>query len=525
MSYIEIQKLNEEDLAALTAAELAKRGITEMPGYGGAMIDVNSHGFLVNPAGKLPDGLLGKLQANWASANGNVDAFYNSQIDGQSVRSIFSQMPSQQSYSIGAKLDGFPRGTAIPSHKWGNEWTAIKWEGTSNPPVNQGTTLPPATTAAPVAAPVADPTPVDAVAAGPHWWDFFVSKDFLIPAAVIAGVIALLKYLNNTIKMRFRKCAKVLYKMQKDFGGAEEGMDMKAVLPGVGSKIMDWIAFIWTPKKGKGKNKGALGLRPFVDNYNNEIAADYDQALRSYNMIASYKYEANADTTTSGALNNHEAPEPKETEAHESVNVDNTVYESFADALKTTALYESANPNEQEHLDEAALGLAIAAGSLTLSAIRMFKGQYRTKVKNANGQYEEKSIAVTQKSTREICYAILNMFYGKYFNLEKVFKKMGIEDFADVDASNVDKFQKIANKMAESSEGDAGTTNSKMYVRVNKAYNEMVDAYLRVANGVVDNFAKYTRKKKQEKGKDLGEKDANLLLAAKEKLRAEVKRQ
>ena len=524
MSYVNLNKLNEDNIAGkdLTAAAMKAGGYTHVRGMGDIPIQLNKNGFAIAPADKLPDGVLDKLKGAWEDSGHDVNAFFNKQIDGKSVQSIFQEMPSQQSYAVPAKLDGFPRGTAMPSAEWhdeaGKTYSAIKYEGTNHLPTTPPTTPPPAPTDTP-----SDPThvgSVDGEYTGPHndWWKFFTDPKFLIGVAALAGIVALLKSLHNSIKIRFRKCAKVLYRMQKDFGGAENGMDMKAVLPGVGSRIMDWFAMLWGKKTGKGKNKGALGLRPFVDNYRNEIAADYDQAVRSYNMIASYKYEEHPDSSTSGALNNFEKPTAPESPATESVNVDTKVYESFADALNTNKLNEGQQVNE-------AVGTIIAAGSLALSAVRMFKGQFRMKAKDENGQYVEKSVAVTKKSTREICYAILNMYYGKYFNLEKVFKKMGIDDFADVDASNVEKFQQIANKMAETSEGDANTANVKMYGRVKKNYTLMVDSYIRIATGVVDNFKKYTRKKKQEKGKDLGEKDSNLLNAAYEKLKAELARQ
>ncbi len=524
MSYVDLNKLNEDNIAGkdLTAAAMKAGGYTHVRGMGDIPIQLNKNGFAIAPADKLPDGVLDKLKGAWEDSGHDVNAFFNKQIDGKSVQSIFQEMPSQQSYAVPAKLDGFPRGTAMPSAEWhdeaGKTYSAIKYEGTNHLPTTPPTTPPPAPTDPP-----SDPThvgSVDGEYTGPSndWWKFFTDPKFLIGVAALAGIIALLKTLHNSIKIRFRKCAKVLYRMQKDFGGAENGMDMKAVLPGVGSRIMDWFAMLWGKKKGPGKNKGALGLRPFVDNYRNEIAADYDQAVRSYNMIASYKYEEHPDSSTSGALNNFEKPTAPESPATESVNVDTKVYESFADALNTNKLNEGQQVNE-------AVGTIIAAGSLALSAVRMFKGQFRMKAKDENGQYVEKSVAVTKKSTREICYAILNMYYGKYFNLEKVFKKMGIDDFADVDASNVEKFQQIANKMAETSEGDANTANVKMYGRVKKNYTLMVDSYIRIATGVVDNFKKYTRKKKQDKGKDLGEKDSNLLNAAYEKLKAELARQ
>ena len=524
MSYVELKHLNEEgpvDLAAYTAAEFAKQGIKSVPGYGNVSIDVNDNGFFIHPADKLPGGLLGRLQTAWAESGHDVNAFYNSDIDGESVKSILGQMPSQQAFGVGAKLEGFPEGTAIPCKAWtGHGYKAIKYLPHNAEAVSTGTAGAPAPTTAPVDAGPENIGAIDGTYNGPvnDWWKFFTDPKFLMGTAAVAGIIALLKTLHNSIKIRFRKCAKVLYRMQKDFGGAENGMDMKAVLPGVGSRIMDWFAMLWGKKTGQGKNKGALGLRPFVDNYRNEIAADYDQAVRSYNMIASYKYEEHPDSSTSGALNNFEKPTAPESPATESVNVDTKVYESFEDALKTTTLNEGQQVNE-------ALGTIFAAGSLALTGIRMFKGQFRMKTKDENGQYTEKSIAVTPKSTREICYAILNMYYGKYFNLEKVFNKMGIDDFADVDSSNVDKFQQIANRMAETSEGDSNTKNVKMYARVRKNYDLMVGSYIKIGRGVVDNFKKYTRKKKQDKGKDLGEKDANLLNAAYEKLNAELERQ
>ena len=506
--------LNEDDTSSMTAAALKAAGITSVKGYGGIDVPVNSEGYLKNPAQHLPDGMLDKLKGAWTSSNGDANAFFNQNIDGTPVKDILAQCPSQQSYGIAKEL-GLPDGTAIPCKEFTDHgYQHIKYDSGSSVPPSSGTDAAGAAAADSVAdagaGAAAGAADSDSAGAGAgDWWSFFGSKEFLIGAVAVAGVIALIKTLGNTIKARFRKCAKVLYRMQKDFGTKQNGMDMKAVLPGVGSKIMDWLGRLWGSKAGKGKNKGALGLRPFVDNYRNELSADYQEARKAFNMIAAAGKGINdknkGKEQTNGKMNNLQS---------ESQTV---IYSSFSELLKSEPLNE-----EETALNEGA-GAIVALGAVKFAA-GMY--QYLKKDKNGNDVGSVKTVQVTHQSTREICYSILNMFFSKYFNMKAVSEKMGmnVDSLGDIDKSNVDKFAKLAQAMKQEQASGKG---SKIYTRVEKNYNQMVDAYVRIANKVVNNFETYTKNSKGKDGKvkELSEKDSNLLVASVEKLRAEVNRQ
>ena len=509
--------LNEDDTSSMTAAALKAAGITSVKGYGGIDVPVNSEGYLKNPAQHLPDGMLDKLKGAWTSSNGDANAFFNQNIDGTPVKDILAQCPSQQSYGIAKEL-GLPDGTAVPCKEFtDHDYQHIKYDSGSSVPASDGTDAVAGAGAtgsigdggAGVAAGAADSG--SAVAGAGDWWAFFGSKEFLIGAVAVAGVIALIKTLGNTIKARFRKCAKVLYRMQKDFGTKQNGMDMKAVLPGVGSKIMDWLGRLWGSKAGNGRNKGALGLRPFVDNYRNELSADYQEARKAFNMIAAsgkgIDDKKKGKEQTSGKMNNLQG---------ESQTV---MYSSFSEMLKSEPLNE-----EETALNEAlGVGAIVALGSV---AIKGGMYLFSKKDKNGNDVGSPKAVQVTRQSTREICYSILNMFFSKYFNMKAVSEKMGmnVDSLGDIDKSNVDKFAKLAQAMKQEQASGKG---SKIYTRVEKNYNQMVDAYVRIANKVVNNFETYTKNSKGKDGKvkELSEKDSNLLVASVEKLRAEVNRQ
>lgn len=508
--------LNEDDTSSMTAAALKAAGITSVKGYGGIDVPVNSEGYLTNPAQHLPDGMLDKLKRAWTSSNGDANAFFNQNIDGTPVKDILAQCPSQQSYGIAKEL-GLPDGTAVPCKEFTDHgYQHIKYDSGSSVPPSSGTDAAGVGAAGSVAGAGADAAAgaADSGSAGAgagDWWSFFGSKEFLIGAVAVAGVIALIKTLGNTIKARFRKCAKVLYRMQKDFGTKENGMDMKAVLPGVGSKIMDWLGRLWGSKAGNGKNKGALGLRPFVDNYRNELSADYQEARKAFNMIATagkgIDDKKKDREQTSGKMNNLQS---------ESQTV---IYSSFSEMLKSEPLNE-----EETALNEAlGVGAIVALGSV---AIKGGMYLFSKKDKNGNDVGSPKAVQVTRQSTREICYSILNMFFSKYFNMKAVSEKMGmnVDSLGDIDKSNVDKFAKLAQAMKQEQASGKG---SKIYTRVEKNYNQMVDAYVRIANKVVNNFETYTKNSKGKDGKvkELSEKDSNLLVASVEKLRAEVNRQ
>lgn len=528
MAYIVFHKadvLNEAaptSPASMTADALKNANINVVQGLGGIDIPVNNNGYLKGPGNRLPAGMLDKLKDAWGSSNGDVDAFFNQRIDGRTVKDILGDCPSQQSFDIAAKLD-LPDGTNVPCQEFTDKgYTAIKYHqgdaglqsvgdgtaGTSDPIGDDGIATTPTTPPADTGTDTTPPAGDSGTDAGGDWWKFFGTKEVLIGAVAVAGILAIIKALGNTIKARFRKCAKVLYNMQKDFGTKADGMDMKAVLPGVGSKITDWITRLWGMKKGPGKNRGALGLRPFVDNYRNELAGDYQEARKALNMIAAQGKGLNAkgkEEQNSGKMDNFQ----KESQQ--------VVYSSFTEMFKSEPLNES-----EGQLNESLAGI-VAIGSLAIKA-----GMYlfTKKDKNGNPIGDPKPVQVTKQSTREICYSILNMFFSKYFDMKSVSAKLGmhVESLGDIDSSNVDKFAKLAAAMKQE---QAQSSASKMYKRVEKNYDEMVAAYGRIADTVVNNFEKFTKKRKGLDGKvkELSEKDSNLLVASTEKLKAEVARQ
>ena len=99
---------------------------------------------------------------------------------------------------------------------------------------------------------------------------YFASKEFLMTvggAGALATVITFLKGSSASVQKRFRKVAKMLVEMQKQFGKNENGLDMSNVLPKTG-KLVSKIF------KPSGDNKGALGIIPFVNRYVEEINKD-----------------------------------------------------------------------------------------------------------------------------------------------------------------------------------------------------------------------------------------------------------
>lgn len=322
------------------------------------------------------------------------------------------------------------------------------------------------------------------------WWAFFGTKEILIGATAIGGILALFKVFGKTIKGRFRKCAKMLYNIQKDFGTAENGMNMKAVLPGVGSKITDWITGLLGQKRGKGSNKGALGIRPFVTNYINEIGADYKEALKSYDVVrkAGNDIKISKKDQATGKINNLKK---------ESADI---IYKSFNDARKNIQINESEHPLYEDVSYDA--GTYIIGGP----------------------DDETRKVEVNAQTTREICYSIIAMFCDKYFNMKSIAGKIGINfnSLNNLNTTSIEKLKQICHVMtAPVAEG----SDNKMYARLHNNYNDMVDAYIRIANMIVNNFEKYTKSGLVKNGKTISEKDATLLATSKEKLIAEVKRQ
>ena len=327
-------------------------------------------------------------------------------------------------------------------------------------------------------------------------------KTVLISVASIAGIITLFSILSKTIKARFRKTAKSLYRLQKDFGGSPEGLNMDNAFKGQGSRITDLLVKVF----GFGnKGKGAIGLVPFVKNYQDEIKRDYISATKAFNMVS----QAGKDQP--GA----------EIHSNESLNI--PTYKSFREAYNARKLNESAYSGEE--INESAVATissALLLGRLAYSAGKFVWGKIGKDGKMENAQ----AVQVTKQSTREVCYSIMNCFFAKYFNMEGVSTKLGLDvnHLSDIDKSNVDKFKKLVISMKTEQKDNAKV--SKMYSRVQKQYNEMLKRYFTIANKVVENFEKYSKlDKKTGKNKQLSEKESNMLTSGVEKLRMELSRQ
>ena len=303
-------------------------------------------------------------------------------------------------------------------------------------------------------------------------------------AALIAAIVKLIKHLNKQIKVRYNKCVRTLQRAQKDFTIAPDGLNMKNVMPGVGSKIFDRIAGWFNRGAKKASSNGNIGLHPFCQQYKDETAQDFRTAQEAFNKIRLASDEAGEATETTESFNGRR------------------VYESFYEALAEDAI------NEGEQLNEigamAAISTAISLGGLAVKA-GTFLFQ---KMKGGKPEGEAKAIQVTKQSTREICYAIINNYASKYVNMEQVFKQLGIasNSLADLDASSCDKLAEILKKY-QKPEPNAYT---KQYARIQKAYENMLKHYFNIGDGIIKNFVKYTKAD--------NEKDENLLVASKEKL-------
>ena len=334
--------------------------------------------------------------------------------------------------------------------------------------------------------------------------EFFTNPAVLISVAAIAGIITMFAILSKSIKARFRKTAKSLYRLQKDFGGSPEGLDMDNAFKGQGSRITDILVKVFGFGK---KGKGAIGLVPFVKNYQDEIKRDYLSAAKSFNMIS----QAGQDQDKPGAEINPE---------NESLNI--PTYKTFREACNARKLNESAYSGEVINESVVAtISSAILLGRLAYSA-----GKFIWSKMGDDGKMEPaQAVQVTKQSTREVCYSIMNCFFAKYFNMEGVSTKLGLDvnHLSDIDKSNVDKFKKLVVSMKMEQKDNARV--SKMYSRVQKQYNEMLKRYFTIANKVVDNFEKYSKRDKNGKAKQLSEKEDNMLTSGVEKLRMELSRQ
>ena len=332
--------------------------------------------------------------------------------------------------------------------------------------------------------------------------EFFTDPKVLIGVAVVGGIITTFAVLSKSIKARFRKTARSLYILQKDFGGSPEGLDMNNAFKSQGSRITDILVKVFGFGK---KGKGAIGLVPFVKNYQNEIKRDYMSAAKSFNMIS----QAGKDQ-----------PGAEIHPQKESFNI--PIYKSFREAYNARKLNESAYSGEEMNESVVAtISSAMLLGKLVYSA-----GRFIWSKMGKDGKMEPaQAVQVTKQSTREVCYSIMNCFFAKYFNMEGVSTKLGLDinHLSDIDKSNVDKFKKLVVSMKNEQNDNARV--SKMYSRVQKQYNEMLKKYFTIADKVVDNFETYSKKDKSGKNKQLSEKEQNLLTSGTEKLRMEISRQ
>ena len=319
-------------------------------------------------------------------------------------------------------------------------------------------------------------------------------------AALIAALVALFKGASKSIKLRFNKSVRTLARMQKDFTMNKKGLDMRAVLPGVGSKLNDFFtrvfsgfAFMHNSDKGIMNNKsaqklksGVIGLYPFCDMYEEEINNDYKMAQKVFSNIAAAGEELKHNNVSS--------------KSDESFN--GKVYQSFAEAFGAGQLNES----KAENMNESVMALAALAPMVIRGGMYVVN-KYKDGKKEKGG---EVTVQVTKQSTREMCYAIMNNFFEKYISFEQVSKKMGvdIQGLSDIDKSSIDKMRQVVKAYSNPN----GASVVKQYKRMKDAYDKMCKHYFNIGDGIIVNFKKYT------KADD--EKHENLLVAANEKLQA-----
>ena len=277
---------------------------------------------------------------------------------------------------------------------------------------------------------------------------------------------------------------------------------MNNAFKGQGSRITDILVKVFGFGK---KGKGAIGLVPFVKNYQNEIKRDYMSAAKSFNMIS----QAGKDQ-----------PGAEIHPQKESFNI--PIYKSFREAYNARKLNESAYSGEEMNESVVAtISSAMLLGKLVYSA-----GRFIWSKMGKDGKMEPaQAVQVTKQSTREVCYSIMNCFFAKYFNMEGVSTKLGLDinHLSDIDKSNVDKFKKLVVSMKNEQNDNARV--SKMYSRVQKQYNEMLKRYFTITNKVVENFEKYSKRDKNGKAKQLSEKEDNILTSGVEKLHMKLSEQ
>lgn len=330
-------------------------------------------------------------------------------------------------------------------------------------------------------------------------------KEIAIVAAASAAILAIAKLIkgaNKSIKFRYNKVVKTLQRAQKDFTVNPKGLDMRAVMPGIGSMLNDYLqnffSGMWSRKKRVTNNN--IGLHPFCANYIEEIERDYATATAAFSKIKLGSEKADQDRNTDSSVGGADASVGNvSTSAYSG-----KIYSSFKDAYSDELLNEGVSPNK---LDESVLAAISAGVALTSLAVKAGTFLYQ-RYKNGKPVGEPKAVQVTAESTREICYAIINNYADKYVNMTQVFKELGIDSksLADIDKSQVDKLRSILEKY-QKPEKNAYT---KQYERIEKAYKKMLKHYYNIGDGIIANFVKYSE--------GIDEKHSNLIVASKEKL-------
>ncbi len=332
---------------------------------------------------------------------------------------------------------------------------------------------------------------------GTHWKEIAIVAG---AAALILAISKLIKGLNNSIKIRYNRVVKTLQRAQKDFTLAEDGLNMKSVMPGIGSRIYDWISRMWTGNwKSKKHTTGNIGLHPFCSQYIEEIEMDFRTAQAAFSKIKLGADESNADDDRNTDASVGGAQHNVNTSAYSG-----KVYSSFHEAYSEEFLNEGVSADK---VDESVLAMISAGVALTSLAVRAGQFLYQ-RYKNGKPVGEPKQIQVTKESTREICYAIINNYADKYVNMQQVFRELGInsQSLADIDASACDKLTEILKKYQKPEKN----SYTKQYGRIEKAYRKMLKHYYAIGDGIISNFVKYSEAK--------DEKHSNLIVASREKL-------
>ena len=295
-----------------------------------------------------------------------------------------------------------------------------------------------------------------------------------------SGIIGVVRAIGNTIVRRFRKCAKILLRMQNDFI-SQEGLDVSKILPGSGlvNRLTNFFSGIF---KDKDDNTN-IGVYSFVSTYIAEVEDDYNTAVNAFNTLSL----SNKNESVAGGIN--------------SIREFNTVF----------------HLNEDDNDPAAAQNNTPASFDNVVS-----KGGNLFIVKDG----KETKLNVTTESTREICAAVIASFLNKYTNQEKIYKKLGIDTVNEINDKNFNQFMQVLKlyKGATATK-DGGVTNANIFGRVKVAYKKMVDSYMRIGQNVINNFSTYAKQAKTKDGKQMSENNANLLMSSSEKLQQQWDRQ